>query len=446
MHANIFIYYVRAENFMKLTWSARIFAVLVCGVVYFAAPIVLTAQDRTEPAPSSLWSLIKEGKVSAEARYRFEAFERDGAPFTATAYAPTLRLALGYETPTFHGFSALAQGAALIVTGPADYSIPTAPSQNRPDRPSISDPRYVDLNQGYLRWTHGAQNRKLELTVGRQEIMLNDGRFISISTWRQDHQHFDAAKLKADLPWNFSFTYAYLNRVYRVMGLDATDGKPAMHSHLLDLVWKKKEQINVSLYGVLLDFHLPALYAQSTQTFGLRATGPYRFSKQWSALYAAEFANQRNFGSNPNRVNANYYLGELGPAWHDIGVQAGYALLQGRSATDKLSTPLSHPFNGWTDLFASNPSLGNSHGLEARYLTAGGPLGFLGGTQSTIIFYDYHSDSNRIHYGRELDIALAYRVKRVSDRWEIGWRFGRYWADHLFTNAVRTSIYTSFSL
>jgi hypothetical protein len=121
-------------------------------------------------------------------------------------------------------------------------------------------------------------------------------------------------------------------------------------------------------------------------------------------------------------------------------------LLGGRSARDKLSTPLAHPFNGWTDLFANNPSLGNSHGLEASYLTANGPLRLLGGIHSTLTYYDYHSDSHRIHYGSELDMALAYKVKRVSDRWEIGWRFGRFWADHLFTNAVRTSIYTSFSL
>jgi len=42
-------------------------------------------------------------------------------------------------------------------------------------------------------------------------------------------------------------------------------------------------------------------------------------------------------------------------------------------------------------------------------------------------------------------MAVAYKVKKVSNRWEIGWRFGRFWADRLFTNAVRTSIYTSFS-
>ena len=51
-----------------------------------------------------------------------------------------------------------------------------------------------------------------------------------------------------------------------------------------------------------------------------------------------------------------------------------------------------------------------------------------------------------IHYGKELDSALAYKVKRISDKWEIGWRFGRYWSDRLFSNAIRTSIYTSFTL
>ena len=431
---------------MKLIWVSRILTVFVCCVVSIGVPPKLSAQDQGESASRSLWSVIKEGKFSGEARYRFEAFERDGAPFTAPAYAPTLRISLGYETPTFHGFSAFAEGAAEIVTGKADYSIPTIPSQNRPDRPVIFDPRYLDLNQGYLKWTGGQPDKKLTLTLGRQEIMLNDGRFITISIWRQDHQHFDAAKLKLDLPGNFSFTYAYLNRVYRVMGHDATDGMPAMHSHLLDLAWKKPSRVNVSLYGVLLDFRLPVLYTQSTQTFGLRATGPYQFTKNWSALYAAEFANQRNFGTNPARVNANYYLGELGPAWHGIGVQAGYALLKGRSVTDKLTTPLSHPFNGWTDLFANDPSLGNSHGLEARYLTATGAPKFLNGGDFRVTYFDYHSDSNRIHYGSELDAAMAYRVKRVSKRWEIGWRFGRYWADRLFTNAVRASIYTSFSL
>src|SRR3984893_9592303 len=131
---------------MKLNWVARILAVLVFCAVFIGVPPNLAAQDQVESKSSSLWSLVKEGKFSGEARYRFEAFERDGAPFTAPAYAPTLRIALGYETPTFHGFSVFAEGATVIVTGKADYSIPTVPSQNRPDRPTINDPRSLDLN------------------------------------------------------------------------------------------------------------------------------------------------------------------------------------------------------------------------------------------------------------------------------------------------------------
>jgi len=139
-----------------------------------------------------MWSWLKEGKISFNSRFRFEGFERDGAPFTATAYAPTLRLALGYETPTYHGFSVFAQGEAVIVTGPADYSDPTLPSQNHPNLPAILDPKSLEMSQGYLKWTHGITDKKLTLTIGRQELTLNDGRFLNISNWRQVHGTFDA--------------------------------------------------------------------------------------------------------------------------------------------------------------------------------------------------------------------------------------------------------------
>ena len=442
---------------MNWKWASRI-AVLSLGAIFCGViPLPVAAQDQTphqapqaqppqEPASRWLWSWVKEGKISFNTRFRFEGFERDGAPFTAPAYAPTLRIALGYETPAYRGFSVFAQGEAVIVTGPADYSVPTIPSQNLPDRPAILDPRNMDLNQGYLKWTHGISNKKLALTIGRQELALNDGRFLSISNWRQVHGSFEAARLDSDLPLNFSFTYAFINRFYRVVGYNATDGKPPMHTDMVNLKWSKPGRINASLYGLLLNFRGPAQFAMSTQTYGLRVNGPYQFDKDWSLVYTAEYAKQRNYATNPNRVDANYYLGELGPGWRGFAFKAGYALLGGRSVTDKLTTPLAPPFNGWTDLFVNDPSAAGGNGLQARYLSANGPIRFLDGAIGTLIFYDYHSDSLHIHYGKELDSALAYKVKRVSNRWEIGWRFGRYWSDRLFTPALRTSVYTSFTL
>jgi len=403
-------------------------------------------QVTQESASGSLWPWLKNGKISFNARFRLEGFERDGAPFTDTAYAPTLRLELGYQTPEYHGFSLFSQGEAVLVTGPADYSVPLLPSQNRPNLPSILDPKSLEMNQAGVSWTRTISNKKLAVIVGRQELSLNDGRFLSYSNWRQVHGAFDSAQINAELPLNFTFTYAYINRFYREDGYNATDGEEPMHSDLLNLTWSSHDRINASLYGLLLDFRRTPQFTESTQTYGLRFTGPYRINPSWSLLYAAEFAKQMNYGTNPYKVDENYFLGELGPGWHDFSGKVGFAFLGGRSATDLLTTPLAPPRNGWTDLFSTNPSVPGGHGLEALYVTVSGPMRFLDGAIATLIYYDYHSDYPHIHYGSELDSALAYKVKRVSNRWEIGWRFGRYWSDRLYSNALRTSVYTSFTL
>ena len=87
-------------------------------------------------------------------------------------------------------------------------------------------------------------------------------------------------------------------------------------------------------------------------------------SSDWSVVYTAEFAKQKNYGKNPNQVDANYYLGELGPGWRGWEFKLGDALLAGRSSTDELTTPLAPPHNGWTDLFFNNPSIPEGSGLE----------------------------------------------------------------------------------
>jgi hypothetical protein len=431
---------------MRSNCSSKILAVLLAAALFTAAAPNLAAQDQQQPqsVPHETWNWLKQGQISANIRYRFETFERDGPPFTAPAYAPTLRLAAGYQTPSFHGFSVFAQGEAVEITGPADYNDPTLPTQLRPDRPTILDPKSLELSQAFVQWTHSIDRKKLQLTVGRQELTLNDGRFLSVSPWRQVHGSFDSVKFDADLPASFSFTYAFINRFNRETGYDATDGRPSMHTHMTEIVWRKPGQIRVSLYTLLLDYREPAQFSMSTQTYGLRANGPYQLDSDWSVVYTAEFAKQKDGGANPNRVDANYYLAELGPGWRGWEFKAGYALLAGRSSTDELTTPLAPPHNGWTDLFFNNPSIPQGSGLQASYLSATGCVPFLGDT--TIIYYDYHSDFPRLHYGSEFDLQVAHKFKRTGNRLEIGWRFARYWADRLFTNALRTSLYTSFTL
>ncbi len=443
---------------MKLKWIpyfALFLGIILCPIL----PLPVAAQDQAtqdpatqaaapqESAPRELSSFLKEGKISFSTRWRFESFERDGAPFTGTSEAPTWRIALGYETPAYRGFTAFAQGEAVMVTGPDNYSVPSLPSQNHPNLPSIQDPKSLELNQVYVKWAHQIfLDKKMSLTVGRQELSLNDGRFLSYSFWRQVHGSFDAVRLETELPKNFSLTYAFINRFYREDGYNATDGEEPMHTELINLKWNKANKINASAYGLLVDFRGAAQYSTSTQTYGVRLTGPYQLTPDWSILYVAEYAKQKNYGTNPNKVDENYYLGEIGPGWRDFSLKASYAFLGGRSATNLMTTPLAPPRNGWTDLFFNNPSIPAGHGLEAAYVTASGPLRFLDGAVATFIYYDYHSDYPHIHYGSELDSSLAYKMKRISNRWEIGWRFGRYWSDRLYSNSLRTSVYTIFTL
>ncbi|MBM3889331.1 MAG: hypothetical protein FJ388_09420, partial [Verrucomicrobia bacterium] len=384
-------------------------------------------------------------KLSASARYRYEVFERDENAFPHTAQASTMRLALGYETPSFYGLSAFAEYEGVHILGQGDYNIPNVSSQNKPGYPSILDPEGDELNQAWLRWKWAETNLQIALTVGRQEIHLNDGRFVSVSYWRQNHQSCDAAQINLDLPNNFALTYDYIDRVHRVVGHDATDGRPTMNTHLYDVRWKRNDVMKVSAYGLFLDYRQEALFSSSTRTLGVRCEGPWKLDEDWALCYTAEFANQQDFGENPNDVDANYWLGELGFAFKGQTFKAGVAWLGGRSATDKLSSPLAHPFNGRTELFATNPSLGESHGLEADYLSASGPVGPVDGLTYSLTLYDYHSANDRIHYGSELDFGMIWKVKPVCEKWEVGCRISKYWADRLFGATLRCAVYTSYT-
>jgi Alginate export len=217
---------------MRSNWRSNLLAASIGAALCIHVAPKLAAQDKQQPAavPQEAWNWLKQGSPYLNTRYRFETFRRADAPFTAPAYAPTLRLALGYQTPSFYGFSAFAELEAVEITGPADYNDPTLPSQLRPNRPTILDPKSLQLGQGYVTWTHTVDHKALQLTVGRQELTLNDGRFLSVSPWRQVHGSFDAVKFDTDLPRSFSLSYAFINRFNREAGYDATDGRRCIHT------------------------------------------------------------------------------------------------------------------------------------------------------------------------------------------------------------------------
>ena len=367
-------------------------------------------------------------------RYRYEFFGQD-VPDTESK-ASTLRLGLTANAKLGAGFSAFAELESVHQIGEDDYNIPTIPSQAMPGFPVIADPEGAELNQGYLAWAGPA---KTLVKLGRQEVKLNEGRFISNSYWRQNHQSFDAATLVSAPFANTTVELGYLAKVLRVAGGEASNGRAEMSSEFFQFGYTFPKVGVAKVYGLFLDFDKEL--TNSIDTVGARFDLNYPPANGWSAIGTLDYAKQKDAGSNPNDVDAAYRLIELGVKAWGIDFIAGNALLEGNGATDKFITPLAHPFNGLTEFFLVTPT----NGLDATYLKAAGPVPGLKGVTATAVYYDYQSDSGSLDFGREFDLDIAWKAEPIAKNLIVGWRFAQYSADTLFSDAVRTSLWAAYS-
>jgi hypothetical protein len=375
-----------------------------------------------------------EASFTGNLRYRYELFGQD-VPDTESK-ASTLRLGLTANAKLGAGFSAFAELESVHQIAEDDYNIPTIPSQSMPGFPVIADPEGAELNQGYLAW---AGPLKTVVKVGRQEVKMNEGRFISNSFWRQNHQSFDAATLVSAPFANTTVELGYLSKVLRVVGGEATNGRAEMSSEFFQFGYTVPKVGTAKVYGVFLDFDKEL--TNSVDTVGARFDLNYPLSNGWSAIGTLDYAKQKDAGSNPNDVDAAYRLIELGVKAWGIDFIAGNALLEGKGATDKFITPLAHPFNGLTEFFLVTPT----NGLDATYLKAAGPVPGVKGVTVTAVYYDYQSDSGSLDFGREFDFDIAWKAEPIAKNLIVGWRFAQYSADTLFSDAVRTSLWAAYA-
>ncbi len=436
------------------------------------------------PAATSLVDALVGGKISASMRYRFEYLDREDLP--AHSRLSTLRIALGYETKPFFGVSLFGEFEGVTNIGPTDYRVPTADSafkQNlegkNPRRPLAADPIGNELNQAMLKYTSKLVNVKL----GRQNLPLNNARFISFSGWRQANQTMDAANLDVAPVKGFNLNYIFIAQANRVVGHDALDGQLEMATHVGNVTWKKPGVVNLAVFNIYLDYRelpilvdtmgvrqvnattgLPVRLAdQSSNSLGFRVDGPYQLNADWTLLYAVDFAHQRDIASNPLAVQANYYGAEFGVAYQGFGLRVQYNVRQGVNnfATEEaFQTPLSHPWDGWTENFLRTPKTGLR--IAAAHLA--GPIPGVAGLTLTTAYYEYFADkTGRLgatapaftagdHYGREFDAGLEYRFVGLDKNWMIGARIAYYDDDKLMPKDIpigaanlRTSAYTMYS-
>lgn len=363
-------------------------APLAFGLGMMAAPALANA---AEPLP---------GDVILDARLRYESVSQDG--FAKDAQALTLRTRLGYETPVWHGFKALAELENVTALN-SQYNSTT----NRKTRfPVVSDPEVTELNRAQVSWS----GQQADAVIGRQRFIVGNARFVGNAGFRQNEQTFDAAKIVARPMKELSVTYAYIDRVHRVFGRHSAQGNWDSDSHVIQADLKSPAGV-VSGYGYLLEFdNVPT---QSSETWGARLAGSRPLRPGLALTYEAETARQTDYRNSPTNFDLGYLdlgIGLKGPAsWATVG----YERLDGDGRRG-FQTPLATLFayQGWADVFLATPPAG----VRDLNVRAGTTLKL--GAKGTPVklqaaMHDFTDDDGSRRYGRELDLLASIPINKL---------------------------------
>ncbi|MBD3868209.1 MAG: alginate export family protein [Acidobacteria bacterium] len=355
------------------------------AILLLVVPVAVAGDELTEA--------LKDGKVNADLRLRYETVEQDNIEEDAEAL--TFRVRLGYTTGKWFNLSSKVEFAANTAVGIDDYN---SSANGMGQYPLIADPQDTQMVQAYLAYNLAGHTT---VKAGRQRIILDNARFIGNVGWRQLEQTFDGVSAVTTPIDNFTGVFAHLTNTNQVQGehnpLRSTDLNADVE--VLNASWKFGVG-TVTGYGYFADMEdAPAL---SNQTLGVRFTGKRALNNNMALLYTAEFAQQSDYSDGMSVIDAEYIHGILGLGMKKVSVQVGYELLGSNEGMFGFFTPLAtlHAHNGWADMFLGTPS----EGLEDTYLNVTGEVA---GLKLVGVYHDFSSDFGGMDYGSEIDLMVA---------------------------------------
>lgn len=385
-------------------------------------PPVLAALSAVTPARADgLEDAFRNGHFFGELRYRYEDVLQDGNPHTAQAN--TVRADLGFETGLWEDFTAHADYQVVRHIGADDFN--DADNGNIAF-PTIADPDRGQFREGWLMWT-GLPDT--EVKGGRQDIKLDNQRFIGDSDFRQSDVTFDAGTVIWSPLSELALQYTYIWNINRVTQADWQG-----NTNLLHAAYDLAEWLRLSGYAYFIDINQAANL--SSQTWGAQVAGAKAFDNDFEFDYLAEYARQSDYAANPDSYDLDYWHVTPSLIWKDVTLQAGYESLGG-NGTDAVQTPLAtlHWFNGWADAFLTTPA----NGLDDRYgrVSYRIPGGWLAGAQLEAFYHDFRAERTSAHYGTEWDFAArrAFEAKDfLTKEWTVAAEYATYRADSFATD------------
>ncbi|HED65297.1 MAG TPA: hypothetical protein ENJ09_07060 [Planctomycetes bacterium] len=343
-------------------------------------------------AASSFHDALAGGRTWLKFRYRLESVDQDTP--SDSALASTLRTAFGYETASWNHLKAAFEfeDVARVIAGDYDSGV-----NGRTAYPKVLDPTGASVNQAYVTYD-GLEGTLFK--VGRQEIILDNARFVGNVGWRQNHQSYNAVVGVCTAVENMTAVLAFVDDVNRITGATLNTNS------IIFNVGYDLEDVG-RIVGYFYDLDVQDAATLSSSTVGLRFTGKHGMGDDLDLLYTVEFANQTDTADNPNDVDADYLFLQIGAMTHGITVQLGSETLGGSGDVgDAFQTPLAtlHAHNGYADIFAPGTP---DDGLVDTSLTVKGKVGPV---KASLIYHQFDSDSGSIDYGDELDLVFGYPI------------------------------------
>ena len=352
-------------------------------------------------------------RVLFEGRLRGEFVDQQG--FARQAQALTLRARLGWRSPTVNHFQLLVEGEGVAVLDDR-YSAPVDPV---PGRPAVADGETLELNRAQLRWT-GLPDT--EAVIGRQRLIVGNGRFVGNAGWRQNEQTFDALRLTTSALKPVTATYVFADRVQRPLGHEHAQGVWRGEVHLLQA---ETDTPLGRLSGFGLSIDLDNAPAMSSTTVGARLAGTRPLQDGLALTWAGEYAVQSDGGANPADYRLDLQAVALGlqaPAW---SMAAGYERFDGDGVSG-FQTPLGsgHGFLGWSDVISTTPAFG----VRDAFVRASLVRPVLGrSVRLAAEAHVFHDAGGDFRLGRELDVSAS---APLDAHWSVEAKAARFESDH----------------
>ena len=356
------------------------------------AGLALLCSGAFAAAPASFADAFAQGKVSLNARLRYEGVEQSGL---RDADALTLRTRLGFAPAPFHGWKFLVEAENITAADGDSYS-QAGLNPGGAGRAVVADPETTELNQLLAAFTHD----QTTVTLGRQRLVLDNFRFIGDVGWRQNLQTFDALVVQDRSLAQTTLTYAYLDQVNRVFSRRHAQGQWDSASHVFNASYAGRAAGTLTGYAYLLDFGNAA--ASSCATYGASFAGTRPLTAGLKFAYRLEVATQSDYGSSTLNYSATYLALEAGLTAKAGGLTLGHETL-GSDNNVGFKTPLAtlHAWNGWADLFLTTPAAG----LRDTYARATANLP--AGVTLTAFYHQFDAATGGAGFGDEIDVQLT---------------------------------------